>query len=83
MRIPEPPPATDSRRIDTMALYAALDRERHVRDLSWQQLAEDLGRDINGTMLTRLRKGGRIGVHVLVAATVWLKRNVNTFTRPA
>jgi transcriptional regulator with XRE-family HTH domain len=83
LSIPEPPPATGFRRVDTKALHAALDRERRVRGLSWQQLAEELGRDISGAMLTRLGKGGRIGVHVLVAAAGWLKQNVNTFSRPA
>jgi hypothetical protein len=80
--VPEPPPATDFGRLDTKALHAALDRQRHVRGLSWQQLAEELGPGINAAMLTRLEKGGRISVHLLVTATGRLRQNVNNFTQP-
>ncbi len=83
MQVSEPPPATDFRRLDTKALHAALDLERRVRHLSWKKLANELGPDINGAMLIRLEKGGRISVHLLVSAAGWLKQNVNSFTRIA
>jgi cyanate lyase len=82
MPVPEPPPATDFRRLDTNALHAALDRKRRSRDLSWKELAEELGPQFNASMLTRLEKGGRIGVHLLVSAAGWLNQHVNNFTRP-
>lgn len=67
-------------RFNTKKLYRALDAQRRSRKMTWLQVAQELGGDIAPAMLTRLAKGGRIGVHVMVPAVTWLGMTVETFT---
>jgi hypothetical protein len=42
-------------------------------------IAAKIGDDISPPMLTRLAKGGRIGVHVMVSAVRWLGTSIEVF----
>lgn len=67
-------------RFDTTALYSGLDRERQRRGLTWNQLGCEIGENISASMLRRLKRRGRIGMDVLVAATGWLGASVESLT---
>lgn len=67
-------------RFSCRALYAALDRERQARGLTWSEAGRAIG-GIPAGMLTRLKMGGRIGTHVMVPAVGWLGRTVESFAR--
>ena len=68
-------------RFNTRILYQALDAERRSRRMSWSDIAQEIGNDIAPAMLTRLAKGGRVGVDVMVSAVGWLGMTVESFTR--
>jgi hypothetical protein len=68
-------------RFNTKTLYQALDTQRRSRKMTWLEVAPEIGDDISPPMLTRLAKGGRIGVHVMVLAVQWLGTTIETFTR--
>ena len=68
-------------RFNTKTLYQALDSQRRLRKLTWLEVAQEIGDDISPPMLTRLAKGGRIGVHVMVLAVQWLGTTIEVFTR--
>lgn len=68
------------RRFNTIRLYQALDAQRRSRKMTWLEVAQEIGHEIAPTMLTRLAKGGRIGVHVMVPAVRWLGMTVEIFT---
>jgi predicted XRE-type DNA-binding protein len=59
-------------RVDTRALYAALDGERRARDMSWDQLAVDSGVPLGGGAVRRLGEGGRTEVNTFVRLVAWL-----------
>lgn len=81
--VDEPPPLDSRpRRIDTKKLYAALDTRRCERNLTWNEVAAELGPFIAAPALTRLAKDGRIGIHTMVAAVGWLGETVGAFTCP-
>ena len=67
-------------RFDTTALHSALDRERQSRGLTWNEVASEIGDHVSATMLTRLKRRGRISMDVLVAATGWLGASVESLT---
>ena len=66
-------------RLDTRALYRAVDDLRCSRALPWQSLASELG--VAVSQLTRLSKGGRVGVRLLLTVTAWLGRSAESFAR--
>ena len=68
-------------RFNTKALYAALDAQRRSRTMTWREVAHEMGDAILPGMLTRLAKGWRIGVDVMVAAVEWPGATVESFTR--
>lgn len=65
-------------RFNCKALYAALDEQRRARGMTWAALAAELG-GVSSAMLTRLARGGRIDVRVMVRAAGWLNRTVASF----
>ncbi len=65
-------------RIDVPALYGALDGARRSRDLSWRQLAAEVG--CSPSTMTRLANGHRPDVDAFVALTRWLKMPAEQFT---
>jgi hypothetical protein len=77
---PQTAPQIAQYRFSCRALYAALDRQRQARGISWTQLARELG-GIPPGMLTRLKNGGRIGTNVMIPAVAWLRRTVESFAK--
>jgi len=66
-------------RLDSRALYRALDERRQARGLSWRQFAAELG--VSVSTLTRTRLGGRLEVDGALAMTAWLGRTIESFAR--
>jgi transcriptional regulator with XRE-family HTH domain len=56
--------------LDVAALHAALDAERRARDVSWRQLAKEVG--VSPSTLTRLANGHRPDVDAFAALVHWL-----------
>jgi transcriptional regulator with XRE-family HTH domain len=56
--------------LDVSALYSALDAERRARDISWRQLAKEVG--VSPSTLTRLANGHRPDVDAFAALVHWL-----------
>ncbi len=75
-------PSIPSGRFNNKALYAALDVRRHDRRMTWAEVGKEVG-GLPPSMLTRLAKGGRIGVDVMLLAVGWLGCSVDTFTQKA
>ncbi len=67
------------RRVNAHAVYAALDQQRRARGWTWQLLAQEIG-GFSPAMLTRLARGGRMGVDQLGAVAAWLGRTLESFT---
>ncbi len=57
-------------RLDVAALYAALDKERQARGLSWRSLAKAAG--VSPSTLSRMANGQRPDVDAFAALTSWL-----------
>lgn len=71
-----PHPRTPGR-FDTLELYHALDAQRKVRDLTWSEVAAEVG--VAASTLTRTRLGGRLEVDGMLAMVRWLGRTVESF----
>src|SRR5215471_21860094 len=67
-------------RWDTQALHRALDAHRHVRHLTWTQVAGEL-RGFTPGMLTNLATGPKIGFPRVMRLVRWLDRPAVEFTR--
>lgn len=78
--IAAPAPSPDSGRFNIQALHAALDARRRARGMTWREVGQEIG-GLPAGMLTRLAKGGRINVRVMVPAVGWLGCTVESFTR--
>lgn len=63
--------------IDVSALYAALDKEKDARDMSWRQLARDCG--LSPSTLTRMANGRRPDVDAFAALVRWLGQPAEAF----
>jgi transcriptional regulator with XRE-family HTH domain len=64
-------------RLDTDALYAALDAQRTARKLSWRQLAKEVG--VSPSTMTRLANGQRPDVDSFAGLVRWLGQSADTF----
>jgi transcriptional regulator with XRE-family HTH domain len=64
-------------RLDTGALYAALDAQRKARGLSWRQLATEVG--VSPSTMTRLANGQRPDVDAFAGLVRWLGQPADTF----
>ncbi len=69
-------------RWDTKALHAAVDAERRSKQLTWADVAREVG-DFTPSMLTNLAKGPRIGFPRVMRLVRWLDQPAVTFTRIA
>ena len=67
------------KRFDSQALFAALDRQRQERGMSWQELGREIG--VSPSTITRTRSGGRLEVDGMLAMVAWLGRPVEDFVR--
>jgi transcriptional regulator with XRE-family HTH domain len=77
--LPDPGPGRILR-LDTRALYAALDTERLKRGMKWKQVADELP-GFSETMLTNLAKGPLIGFPRVMMIFQWLGRPAASFVR--
>jgi hypothetical protein len=77
--LPDPGPSRILR-IDTKALYAALDAARRDQGLSWTQLAGELP-GFTESMLRNLSTGPLIGFPRVMMLTQWLRRPAASFVR--
>ncbi len=64
-------------KIDVSKLYAALDEERTASDLSWRQLAGEIG--VSPSLLSRLGGGLRPDVDAFVTLVRWLGMSADDF----
>lgn len=64
-------------RLDTETLYAALDAQRQGRDLSWRQLAKEVG--VSPSTMTRLAQGQRPDIDAFAALVRWLGQPADVF----
>jgi transcriptional regulator with XRE-family HTH domain len=64
-------------RLDTDALYAALNAARNARGLSWRQLAAEVG--VSPSTMTRLANGQRPDVDAFAALVGWLGQSADSF----
>jgi transcriptional regulator with XRE-family HTH domain len=69
------------RRFSSKALYEALHKPRIARDLTWREVADQIG--VSVTTITRLKNGGRMEVDGMLAMVGWLRVPVETFVREA
>jgi hypothetical protein len=69
-------------RFDARAIHAALDQRRRARGMTWTQVAAEI-HGARASMLTRMAKGGRVGVPLVVELAIWLGRAPEDFTRSA
>src|SRR4029077_15660202 len=69
-------------RFDTNAIYAALDRQRRERELTWKQVAEEIG-GLQPAALARLAGGGRTSFPDVIRIARWLGRPVASLTHIA
>jgi len=67
------------RRLDSAALFAALDQRRSACGLTWAALARDTG--VSVATIKRLERRGRMEVDGLLALVGWLGVPVETFVR--
>jgi hypothetical protein len=67
-------------RFDAIAIYEALDAQRARRGLTWRDVALEMGvRD--SSVLTRLRKGGRVHFPFIMTVFAWLGAPASAFVR--
>jgi transcriptional regulator with XRE-family HTH domain len=64
-------------KIDITALQSALDADRSTRNLSWRQLASEMG--VSPSLLSRLRNGYRPDADGFVTLVRWLSLPAETF----
>ena len=67
------------KRFDSKALYQALDEKRKSCDLSWPEVATQVG--VSVSTLTRTQRGGRMEVDGMLAMVAWLGVPVENFVR--
>jgi transcriptional regulator with XRE-family HTH domain len=67
------------RRLDSAALFAAIDQRRSAAGLTWTALAHDTG--VSVATIRRLERGGRMEADGLLALVGWLGVPVETFVR--
>ncbi|RYC10558.1 helix-turn-helix domain-containing protein [Nocardioides zhouii] len=63
--------------VNVKALHAALDAAREAEDLSWRQLAKELG--VSASTISRMSQGLRPDVTAFAAMTTWLRMSAEDF----
>ncbi|MFF0793895.1 helix-turn-helix domain-containing protein [Streptomyces spiralis] len=64
-------------RVNVSALYAALDAARTKKEISWRQLAAEVG--VSPSTMTRMANGNRPDVDAFLALVQWLGIPAETF----
>jgi hypothetical protein len=77
-RLPEPPPG-NVLRFGTRKIHAALDAQRAERNLTWAEVAREVGLSVS--MLTYLAKGSRVGFPHVMRIMRWLGQPAANSTR--
>ena len=67
-------------RLDTRAIYDAVEQERRSKGMTWQQVADEMP-GFRASMLRNLANGPLIGFPRVMTITQWLGRPVSTFVR--
>ena len=67
------------RRFDGPALFAALDRQRMARALTWDQVGREIG--VSPSTIKRTQRSGRMEVDGMLAMVGWLRVPVEVFVR--
>jgi transcriptional regulator with XRE-family HTH domain len=65
------------REVNVSTLYSALDSKREAEELSWRQVAQQVG--VNHSIFTRLSKGHRPDVDTFVTLCAWLGLSPDRF----
>lgn len=68
---------SDSPSVDVKALHAALDAARVEKDLSWRQLAKEIG--VSASTISRMANGLKPDVTAFAAMTTWLRMPAERF----
>lgn len=63
--------------MDVKSLHAALDAAREAQQLSWRQLAKELG--VSASSISRMSNGLKPDVSAFAAMTAWLRMPAETF----
>ena len=67
------------RRFDSKALHQAMDEQRKRRELTWTDVAKEIG--VSASTIRRTKDGGRMEVDGMIAMVDWLGTRVETFIR--
>ncbi|WP_062356248.1 helix-turn-helix domain-containing protein [Herbidospora yilanensis] len=68
---------SDSSGVNVKALHAALDAARAEKDLSWRQLAKEIG--VSASTISRMASGLKPDVTAFAAMTTWLRMPAESF----
>jgi transcriptional regulator with XRE-family HTH domain len=68
---------SESLSVDVKVLHAALDAARTEKNLSWRQLAKELG--VSASTISRMANGYKPDVTAFAAMTTWLRMPAETF----
>ena len=66
-------------RFDSKALFTALDKKRTQQDMTWKQVAEEIG--ISQSTIQKTKSGGRMEVDGMLQMVDWLSVPVETFVK--
>jgi transcriptional regulator with XRE-family HTH domain len=68
---------SESPSVNVKALHAALDSARNAKELSWRQLAKEIG--VSASTISRMANGLKPDVTAFAAMTTWLRMPAESF----
>lgn len=68
---------SESPSVNVKALHAALDSARDAKELSWRQLAKEIG--VSASTISRMANGLKPDVTAFAAMTTWLRMPAESF----
>lgn len=68
---------SESPSVDVRGLHAALDSARAAQELSWRQLAKEIG--VSASTISRMANGLKPDVTAFAAMTTWLRMPAESF----
>ena len=66
--------------VDYRGTVNQVEAAKAARGLSWAAVASEMGDGVSVAMLTRLKDGGRVSIHLLAAVAAWLDAPMEAFT---